>query len=329
MTSKNIELSAQLEPLVTDVLRQFGFGSASAIRLLSFSENAVYRVDMTDGDPIVIRLHSLGYHTKQEIESELAWIEAVRNESEVVTAPVLRTPSGESVVSAQAEGLDSRYAVVFGYLGGREPVAGNWISDFRLLGRTTALLHQHALKWQPPSYFTRFRWDLGGAVSANAHWGRWQNGPALNHEMVVTIDRAVELMTRRLQNFGQLENRFGLIHADFRLANVLMDDETVQVIDFDDCGFGWLLYDLAGALTFNEDDPMVPALIENWLKGYREVRPLSGADEAEIPSFILMRRLTLLAWLGSRPDTELFISEGPRFARVTAELAERYLTDMS
>ena len=59
--------------------------------------------------------------------------------------------------------------------------------------------------------------------------------------------------------------------------------------------------------------------------GYRQLRLLPEDDEAEIPSFILMRRLTLLAWLGSRPDTDLVRSEGPKFGQTTAEIAERYL----
>ncbi len=49
--------------------------------------------------------------------------------------------------------------------------------------------------------------------------------------------------------------RFGLVHADIRLANLLVDGEHVRVIDFDDCGFSWFMYDFATTVSFIEDHP--------------------------------------------------------------------------
>ena len=43
-----------------------------------------------------------------------------------------------------------------------------------------------------------------------------------------------------------------MIHGDLRLANLLVDGETTKVIDFDDCGFGWLMYDCATTVSFFE-----------------------------------------------------------------------------
>jgi hypothetical protein len=42
-----------------------------------------------------------------------------------------------------------------------------------------------------------------------------------------------------MEKFGADHERFGLIHADLRLANLLVWQEKTRVIDFDDCGFGW------------------------------------------------------------------------------------------
>lgn len=46
----------------------------------------------------------------------------------------------------------------------------------------------------------------------------------------------------------------------------------------------------------------MPDLIQAWLKGYRKVRALSKEEELEIPTFIMMRRLQLIAWIGSREN---------------------------
>ena len=122
-------------------------------------------------------------------------------------------------------------------------------------------------------------------------------------------------------------DRFGLIHADLRVTNLIVDNDTVAIIDFDDCGFSWFLYDLAATLTLYEDAPNVDELIGSWVDGYRAVSPLSAEDEDEIPTFIMLRRLMLSAYVGLRSHTEL-ADELRRtgFSRTSCELAEKYLS---
>ena len=118
---------------------------------------------------------------------------------------------------------------------------------------------------------------------------------------VIRILEAVETQVcQRLERFGKAPERYNLIHADMRLANLLVDDTGTRLIDFDDCGYGWLLYDFAAAISFIEDDPRIPSLQEAWVRGYRKVRDLSAEDAAEIDTFIMLRRMALLAWIGSR-----------------------------
>jgi Ser/Thr protein kinase RdoA (MazF antagonist) len=141
------------------------------------------------------------------------------------------------------------------------------------------------------------------------------------------LSRLEATLRRRLLAYGRSPARFGLVHADTRLANLLVNDGEVNVIDFDDCGFSWYLYDLATAFSFFEDAPQVPELIEGWLTGYRTIAPLAVEDEAEIWTFILLRRLLLVAWLGSHHTVELARELGTRYTTGACELAERYLGD--
>ena len=69
--------------------------------------------------------------------------------------------------------------------------------------------------------------------------------------------------------------------------------ERITVIDFEDCGLSWYLYDLACALTFNEGRADVGELIALWVDGYRQVEHLSAEDEKEIDTFLMLRRLML------------------------------------
>jgi Ser/Thr protein kinase RdoA (MazF antagonist) len=83
--------------------------------------------------------------------------------------------------------------------------------------------------------------------------------------------------------------------------------------------------DAATPVSFYEHEPQVPALIESWKKGYRRVLELPKADEDEIPTFVMLRRLLLVAWIGSHHETELAKSMGHPYTEGTVELCETYL----
>src|SRR5690606_26252560 len=126
--------------------------------------------------------------------------------------------------------------------------------------------------------------------------------------------------------YGTDIDRFGLIHADMRLANLLVDGEQVLLLDFDDAGYGWFLYDLAARPSFIETSPPGPALIRAWLTGYLEIRALKPEDIRMIDALILLRRMALLAWIGSHAETALARRHAERFAPDTATMARKYLS---
>ena len=61
------------------------------------------------------------------------------------------------------------------------------------------------------------------------------------------------------------------------------------------------------------------------MRGYRRVAPLAAEDEAEIPTFILLRRLLLVAWIGSHAETDLAQTMGEAYTEGSCTLAEEYL----
>ena len=71
----------------------------------------------------------------------------------------------------------------------------------------------------------------------------------------------------------------------------------MRAIDFDDCGFGPFLYDLAVPLAVLHDRPAYPALRAGLLAGYRRLRPLPPAHEEYIDTFIALRRVQDALWV--------------------------------
>jgi Ser/Thr protein kinase RdoA (MazF antagonist) len=330
MQPHDLSVGGDVLDRVTRCARQavsrYGCHPAATVTLLNVSENATYLVEDPDQGLSVLRVHRLGYHTGLEIESELAWMDALRAEAGVRTPRVLPAPDGRRVMSVTdpASG-ERRDCVRFEYLPGSEPVQHD-TAHFAELGEITARMHQHARQWARPAWFTRFHWDYAAAFGAQPRWGRWQDGIGVGPGEREVLGRLDTTLAARLAAFGAGPERYGLVHADTRLANLIVEAGAVSVIDFDDSGFSWFLYDVGTSVSFFEHEPQVPALIDSWLTGYRRVLSLQAADEAEIWTFILFRRLLLVAWIGSHTAVDIARELGAGYTRQSCDLAEAYLS---
>jgi Ser/Thr protein kinase RdoA (MazF antagonist) len=314
--------------LAQDALGAYELPADARVSLINYSENMTYRVDApASGGRWALRVHREDYHTKNGIGCELAWMKALREEAGVPTPIALAGKDGELIQDVSSTGVPRpRHCVLFDWLAGHEPdESGDLVGPFEELGEISARLHKHSKGWARPDNFERLVWVYDHMLGDKPYWGRWQDGMGLDPEKIALFERLSTAIARRLEAYGQGPERFGVIHADLRLANLLVDETGTRVIDFDDCGLGWFMYDLGTALSFIEHRPEVPEWVAAWVAGYRKVLDLAQADEDEIPTFILLRRLLLVAWIGSHSATELAQEMGVDYTNDTVALAENYL----
>jgi Ser/Thr protein kinase RdoA (MazF antagonist) len=318
----------RLERVAKSALAQYPFAPDATLSLINLSENATYRIDSA-GERFAMRVHREGYHSERAIESELAWAMALRRDGAAVTPAPIPGRNGKLIQTVAHELMPRpRNVVAFRWEDGVEPSEKehDLSSPFEILGEITARMHLHSMAWKRLPGFERHRWDFDTSIGNKPHWGSWRDGMGMTPERTALFDRTVGLIGIRLQKFGQEPERFGLIHCDMRLANLLIDGQVTKVIDFDDCGFSWLLYDCATTVSFFEHQPEVPRLIDCWVRGYRRVKELPAEDEQEIWTFVMLRRLLLVAWIGSHSETDLAKSMGDEYTASTVPLCEDYLS---
>ncbi len=319
-------LLEHLQRLTGRALKRYDLPATVTARLINVSENATYRIDdPSSGRRWALRVHRDGYHSRTAIASELAWQNALRAGNAANTPVPIAGRDGDLIQTVAVEGLPQpRNVVLFEWEEGKEPDPSD-IKGYELLGETAARMHKQVKAWRRPPWFERHTWDFETSLGDRPHWGRWRQGMGMTPEIERIFARTVDLIQQRLQRFGKAPDRFNLVHGDMRLANLLLDGQTVKVIDFDDCGFSWFLYDCATTVSFFEEKPEVPQLIRAWTTGYRRVAPLSAEDEAEIDTFVMLRRILLVAWIGSHSETDLAQSMGVAYTRATVPLCEAYL----
>lgn len=316
---------ADLDALANAALPLWSLPADARARRINVSENVTYLVESSLGKSI-LRIHREGYHSDQAIECELAWSKAVRAETAIRTPAWRVGRDGKAIQIIGRGALAARRMVMFDYVEGAAPQEDqNLAPAFQQLGEIAAKMHVHAIAWRRPPAFQRLRWGLSAVFGPAPTWGDWRAGPHVDAVVQDVLLRAEREVVDRLTEYGDTAQRFGLIHADMRLANLILGADGPVLIDFDDCGFGWFMFDFAAAISFIEDSPQIPALKDAWLSGYQTIRELNEADIAVIDTLVMLRRLSLLAWIGSHieaPEPQML---APDFAANTATLAEAYL----
>jgi len=325
------QLLQHLERLATNALSLWDLPGDAVVSLLNVAENVTYMVRAHGGYKAVLRVHRANYHSVRAIECELAWLDALGAAGAVTTPGYYLGHNGAAIQTVLDEGLaDPRNLVLFQFVEGHAPdESGDMVPGFEELGSLAAHCHDHVAIWDKPQDFQRLIWDVDAVFGPTPTWGDWRDAPEVTPQVRTVLERVEATIRTRLAAFGKGAQRYDLIHADMRLANLLVDATGTRLIDFDDCGYGWFMYDFAAAISFIEDDLRIPDLRAAWVQGYRSVRALSAADEAEIDTFIMLRRMALLAWIGSHIEAPEPQALAPGFAATTARLGQAWLDSLA
>ncbi|MCL1913612.1 MAG: phosphotransferase [Eubacteriaceae bacterium] len=296
--------------------------------LIQLSENITYLVLRNTGESdYVLRLCRPGYHTLEELESELIWIDEVRSETNLVAAEPFYGTNNERIQHVDTQ--DGIFkALLFEFLPGSPPGSESvqeTIREFELLGIVAAQLHKQSKNRNIRKPLARFTWDFDTTIGGSPIWGKWQDANGITSSQEELLAIAVSIIKSRLEKYGKTKENYGLIHADLRFANLIVERGIIKVIDFDDSGYSWYMYDFAASISFIEHLPEAPQYIEAFKKGYRTEHELKAEDEDMVETFIMLRRLQLLAWLTSHSDSGPVEELANGFLEGTVELAKGFI----
>ncbi|PRY46729.1 phosphotransferase enzyme family protein [Umezawaea tangerina] len=223
-------------------------------------------------------------------EAETTWLTALARDTDLAVPEPVPTRSGATVVTATTPTVPGpRTCVLYRWVDGRFRDRSLTPAHLHEVGVFTALLQQHGTTMPA---LARNRVDAVPADTAKLVTDL--HSPAAGALVARTLAR-VDTTLAGLPATG-------LIHADLHQDNFLFHQGRVRAIDFDDCGYGPHLYDLA--TTISELGPDRPALHRALLTGYRTTSPLD--DEDALPDLLLLRRLQLTMWAVTQRHDPMF-----------------------
>lgn len=292
------------------------------VSLVAARENRVYRV-FDGARTVALRLHRKGLRTAEELVSELAWMAELSRAGIGVPAPVVSN-NGEYLRE-----IGGHMVSVLSWLSG-EPLGKtarplelpDREGTFQKLGRVMARLHSVSDCWRLPAGFERPSWNREAFVGADPLWGRFWENPELDE---AERDLLLQFRVQANHALNELEGGldYGLIHADPVRENIMIDGTDLYLIDFDDAGFGFRLFDLATALIKNRQEPDYSDLRDAMLNGYCQERTL---DTAALDLFLALRAVTYVGWIVPRLEEDGGHARNKRMISDATGLVENFLS---
>ena len=326
-----IEQLESARQIVRRGLIHYALDPDAVIEHVKYRENHVFRVS-TAGQSFALRIHRPGYRTDAEINAELDFIESLRT-SGVAVSQFVRTSAGETLcVVEDAEGrfqIDLQLWIDGKPLGdvgeAFEGSSGLLPADFGRLGQLMARTH-NATDGMDTGPLNRRAWDIDGLVGDSPVWGSPLLLPEIEPEDRATLEAAVQQLRLSLADYGTKPAKFGPIHADFTPENVLVSDQELVLIDFDDFGEGWHLFDIATALLFFKPHPRYAEYQDALLGGYCQHRALDLQDLQMLQPMLLARALTYLGWAAARRGDETAEFIAAELLPLTVGLAREFIS---
>lgn len=324
-----------LHELAVAALEEYGLPEASPSFLRAGRGKHIFRVTSPGGD-FLLRMYAPPVSAKRRrsfsepaLRSQLLWQESLRREAGLPVPEPVRAPGGSLTVSASTRSIpEARSCVLVSWVPGRTR-AGEEMSaeDMRLAGSLVARMHDHATRYAAPEGFSRPRHDWNQLFRPSA--GVWERGEQFYTAGEMKVFRSVAARARReTLRLGEGKEVFGLIHRDIHPENIVFGGDGVAVIDFEGCGWGHYLYDLAVTLFRLEDHGNRGAVLgEAFLEGYQRVRPMPESHRAYLDMFVTLRVVNKINGIllredpASHPHSADFLSGSPALERL-AEYAE-------
>lgn len=276
-----------------------------SIHFIQHGENATFRVQAAHGQTFLLRVHRQGYHSKSAIIEEMRWLRRLVRDGFFVPNPVLS--NGRRLVeTVETADTGSRNCTVLEWVHGR--FIGKSVKPRHMfeVGRLLAQFHNHTSN---NKVIHRRYWTAEGLVGETPKFGALNQVKALSTSQRKVLLEARKTVFTKLRKYEKkYPNRQGLIHADLHFGNFLSSGGRLGAIDFDDCGYGFFVYDLVipyislqRVLGTRKKSVLLEyknALIE----GYKTERKWTNEDEALFPYLVAARRIMMIGWLNSRSD---------------------------
>ncbi|MGB0453381.1 MAG: phosphotransferase enzyme family protein [Bacteriovoracaceae bacterium] len=293
----------RLRSLAEQALKQFPIGKHE-LRFINHGENTTFKV-LTRKKNYLFRIHCLSHRTKKAFLEELKWLDFLSRTTDIPVQRPIASNEGSFLVLVQNEKVGiPRYCDLLEWQEGHIKTRKTPQTFFEV-GKLIGQLQANTIKSKYRNY-----WDTKGLVGKEATLG---GIPAMAKDFpkqIKKLEAQRKLLYKKISRYEKRNpDKLSLIHADLHFGNMIWNKGSVRPIDFDDCGYGLELYDLAVNLSSNyflKTKKQESSLSkEALLNGYQEHKTLTEEDIKILPYLVAARELAMTGWLYEKRDNPM------------------------
>ena len=267
------------------------------VSLINNEYNATFKVVTKDGQRFALRININSPRSIANLKAEIAWVNFLAADARVNVPHPISSADEQYFVTLNYGSKDSEFkCVLYSWLDGEELGDDPTFEQLRSLGAAMATLHLSSKDFQLPvdaqlPIFKDPLWETKDFLLSSKS--------VLEPDAKALVAQAMAVIKSEIDTLYD-QHSMQIIHADLHGWNVKWHNNKVAVFDFDDCGFGLPVQDLATAIYYL-DTPEQDAAIK---EGYASIADLPDYTENQMQMFLIQRRIILLNYLYETSNEE-------------------------
>jgi len=283
------------------------------LRMITIETNGIFRVDTKDGTRYMLRISDpKGTHEEAEIRSEIAWLNALSQETDLCIPAPVQNSMGDYVTPIRMQGVpEERFCTVFSWIQGRDLAEQINPANLSRLGEVTAQLHAHGRVFQPPRDFKVRRLDRVFPY-ANPDFEQvepvilFDEGlePVVSHEQRLIFEKSAAVVQEELDRLYNSGEPVSLLHGDLHQWNVKIYRGRMSILDFEDLMWGYPIQDIGTTWMHFFEEPGAEQLLRAYKEGYTRWRPWPEIEPGQLNILVAARVFNLVNYILNSPVPE-------------------------
>lgn len=290
------------------------------LRLVGGFTNVIFRVE-TESGLYALRVDLDQDHSDGDVENELAWLAALRRDTDLDVSRFVTARDGRRYVYEKAPGVPGqRRCVLFEWIPGRPLSERLNEANYYRLGRISAGLHTHGRTMEPPhpplTWDRVFYWpeEVDPVVIFDPEMAVHLTG-----ERRHILERAIALIEPAFAKLDPETRQ--LIHGDLHPDNVHVFRNRLIAFDFEDVTWGHPVQDVATTLFYERTHPAYPDLRAAFADGYRSAAAWPVSYDGELEHFMAARTVMFVNYMANVADNP------SKYYEVAFPRLERFVSD--
>ena len=268
------------------------------------------------GNTYILRVYHHHWRTQDEVQYELALLQFLANKNCPVVAP-LHTDQGNTSFMIQTVKGD-RLAALFTFIEGDAPQHDMSSQQATVLGQGLARIHLASADFV--TSYRRQRLDTEYLLHQSCN----VITPYLSAAQQRTLHDMVSAIDTALPDLPMTSPCLTICHGDPNPGNLLFDATgELYLIDFDQCGPGWRVFDIAKFLAAIHRHDQLLSIKQACVKGYNNISQLSAIEMEALPLLAQMAAIWVAAiQVYNRPLTAARLADQDRWQQRLAVISK-------